>query len=516
MASGEAVGAPPAVAEIQSQQPTSQQIDPYNVAGEVDESGNVKPIDYDRLIQDFGVQPLTADHLKRFEQVTGKPAHRLMRRKLFFSHRDFDKILDVYEQYGTFMLYTGRGPSSGSMHLGHTVPFLFTKELQEMFDVPLIIMLTDDEKYLHTRDKNNGTQEEGCRVEDFLAYAHENVKDIIALGFDPKKTFIYTDYEYVGGHFYWNTSEFESMVTFNQAAGAFGFGNSTNIGKVAYGAKQAVAAFASSYPELFGKPDYRPPTFDPAAKRRHKELASIPTLIPCAIDQEPYFRVLRDRCDRMTDPHYKTSLILSKFLTALQGPGGKMSASDANSAVFMSDTAAQIKKKINTHAFSGGRTTTEEHRRLGGNPDIDVAYTYLSYFLEDDAELEELAQKYRSGDLLTGHMKARCIEELQKFVAAFQERRAEVSEEVMRSFMTPRKLEYKGNPNPKGPKEEPKAETNGVAAADAAPKAEGKDGRGTKGERKAAKMAEKKAQKLAMREKGGEGEGEGEAAPSNS
>ena len=188
------------------------------------------------------------------------------------------------------------------------------------------------------------------------------MKDIIALGFDPKKTFIYTDYEYVGGHFYWNTSEFESLVTFNQASGAFGFHGSTNIGLVAYGAKQCVAAFPSSYPELFGYKDYRPPHYDPSAQRRHKALASMPTLIPCAIDQEPYFRILRDRCERMTDPHPKTCLILSKFLTALQGPGGKMSASDPNSAIFMSDTPAQIKNKINRPRLFGwkgivGRTS---------------------------------------------------------------------------------------------------------------------------------------------------------------
>ena len=507
MASTEPVGAPPQAEEIQEdkKKPTGQQIDPYNVAGEVDEQGNIKAIDYDRLIQEFGVQPLTEDHLKRFEQVTGKKAHRLMRRKLFFSHRDFDKILDTYEQYGTFMLYTGRGPSSGSMHLGHTVPFLFTKELQEMFDVPLVIMLTDDEKYLYTRSKNDGVQKKGSGVEDFLQFAHENIKDIIALGFDPKKTFIYTDYEYLGGHFYWNTSEFESMVTLNQAMGAFGFGGSTNIGLIAYGAKQCVAAFPSSYPELFGLPDYRAPEYDLKGLRRHKPLSKIPTLIPCAIDQEPYFRILRDRCDRMTDPHPKTCLILSKFLTALQGPGGKMSASDANSAIFMSDTAGQIKNKINRHAFSGGRESLEEHRKLGGNPDVDVAFTYLSYFLEDDDELNDLSQKYRSGELLTGEMKARCISELQKFVGAFQERRAQVTHEVMRNFMKPRKLEYVGNPSPTKPASAPTAkdeEANGVASEE---KAGGKDGRGTKGERKAAKMAAKKEEKLAMRGKQEEG-----------
>ena len=499
MASTEAPGAPP-VAE-QKIEAAEQKIDPYNVSGGVDESGNAKAIDYQRLIDLFGVQPLTDAHLKRFEKVTGKPAHRLMRRGLFFSHRDFDKILDAYERDGTFMLYTGRGPSSGSMHLGHTVPFLFTKELQEIFDVPLIIMLTDDEKYLYTRNKNNGVQKKGQTAEDFLDFAHENAKDIIALGFDPKKTFIYTDYEFNGGHFYRNASEFESLLTFNQAEGAFGFTGSTNVGLIAYGAKQCVAAFPSSYPELFGYKDYRYPELDPAGKRRHKDLSKIMTLIPCAIDQEPYFRMLRDRCERMTDPHPKTALILSKFLTAMQGPGGKMSASDANSAIFMSDTPNQIKKKINSHAFSGGRETMEEQRKYGGNPDVDVAYTYLSYFLEDDAELEDLATKYRSGELLTGEMKQRCIAELQKFVSAFQERRSKVDDEAMRSFMRPKKLEYAGNPNPTKPVPAAPAAANAGGEGGEGEGAGREDGKLTKGERKALKIAAQKAEKLALREK---------------
>lgn len=510
--------APPEVnGDIQPHKPSKQHIDPYNVAGEIDETGAVKAIDYDRLIDDFGVQPLTAAHLRRFQQVTGKPAHRLMRRELFFSHRDFDKILDFYEREGPFMLYTGRGPSSDSMHLGHTIPFLFTKELQELFDVPLVIMLTDDEKYLHERNKDDGHQKTRRSPEDFLRLAHMNIKDIIALGFDPKKTFMYTDLEFAGsGHFNMNAKEFESLVTFNQAAGAFGFNGSTNIGLIAFGAEQCVAAFPSSYPDLFGYKDYRAPDLDLSALDRHPELASIPTLIPCAIDQEPYFRMLRDRCERMKTPHPKTSLILSKFLTALQGAGGKMSASDSTSAIFMNDSSKQIKDKINKHAFSGGRDSVEDHRKFGGNPDVDVAYTYLSYFLEDDAELEDLAQKYRSGEMLTGEMKARCISELQNFVAEFQERRREVTDEVMRSFMRPRKLEFGGNPNLT--KAEADARANGVVNGEkAAPVAEaaagegGEGGRGTKRERKAAKLKEKlaakKGEKVVVRQKEGEGGG---------
>lgn len=55
---------------------------------------------------------------------------------------ELDVILTRFEQRKPFYLYTGRGPSSDSMHLGHLIPFLFTKWLQDVFDVPLVVQLT--------------------------------------------------------------------------------------------------------------------------------------------------------------------------------------------------------------------------------------------------------------------------------------------------------------------------------------------------------------------------------------
>ena len=46
----------------------------------------------------------------------------------------------------------------------------------------------------------------------------------------------------------------------------------------------------------------------------------------------------------------------------------------------------QIKK----YAFSGGRATKQEHQKHGGDIEVDVSYQYLSFFLEDDAELERI------------------------------------------------------------------------------------------------------------------------------
>lgn len=123
-----------------------------------------------------------------------------------------------------------------------------------------------------------------------------------------------------------------------------------------------------------------------------------------------------------------------------------MSSSNPNSAIFMSDTPKQIKTKINRHAFSGGQANLEEHRRLGGNPDVDVSYIYLTYFEEDDDKLTEAYKNYKEGTLLTGELKKMAVDLLQEYVQQFQTRRAAVTDEVLEGFMRARKLEWRGNP----------------------------------------------------------------------
>ena len=70
--------------------------------------------------------------------------------------------------------------------------------------------------------------------------------------------------------------------------------------------------------------------------------------------------------------------------------GGKMSSSMPETTIFLNDSMKTIEKKIKS-SFSGGQPTVEEHRKKGGNPDIDVAYQYLRYFFEEnDNELEKI------------------------------------------------------------------------------------------------------------------------------
>jgi len=101
--------------------------------------------------------------------------------------------------------------------------------------------------------------------------------------------------------------------------------------------------------------------------------------------------------------------------------GDKMSSSKPNTTIFLSDDLNAIEKKIKS-AFSGGRSTIEEHRQYGGNPDIDVAYQYLMYFFEeDDGVLRELNEGYRSGKLLAGDMKQICVDKATEWMKEHKE-----------------------------------------------------------------------------------------------
>jgi len=380
-----------------------QVVDAFNVYAE-------GGIDYDKLLVQFGCSSITEEHIARIERLTGKPVHHFLKRGLFFSHRDLDLILNSYENGKPFFLYTGRGPSSESLHFGHLVPFIFTKYLQEAFDVPLVIQITDDEKYIHKQN---------LKLDQCVKMGVENVKDIIACGFDPKKTFIFSDVEYIQ-YLYPNVLKCQRHITTNQIRGIFGFNNSDNCGKFAFPAVQAAPSFSNSFPHIFG------------------ERTDVACLIPQAIDQDPYFRMTRDVATKLK--YRKPACIHSKFFPALQGNETKMSASDENSAIFMTDTPKQIAKKVNKYAFSGGRATIEEHREKGANLEVDIPYQYLNFFMEDDEKLAEIGQKYGSGEMLSGEVKKELITILQEIVKGHQERRAKVTDEVVREFMSVRDM----------------------------------------------------------------------------
>lgn len=357
-------------------------------------------IDYDKIVNQFGSTKISVELLEKFQKITGKKNHHWLTRNLFFSHRDLNLILDNYEKGKTFYLYTGRGPSSEALHLGHLIPFMMTKWLQEVFNVKLVIQLTDDEKFLWKSGK----------LVDFQYLARENAKDIIACGFDSANTFIFTDSNYIK-ELYPNVLKIQKLVNFNQIKGIFGITQSDCIGKISFPAIQAAPSFYDSFPHLFCE--------------------NTPCLIPCAIDQDPYFRMTRDVAPKLG--YIKPAILHSKFFPSLRGIDKKMSSSDLSSSIYLTDTMEMIKKKINK-SFSGGKESIEKHREYGADLEIDVPFQYLTFFMEDDDKLEQIRSDYSSGKMLSGEVKKILIDILQKLVLNHQKKREKITDDIINKF----------------------------------------------------------------------------------
>ena len=115
--------------------------------------------------------------------------------------------------------------------------------------------------------------------------------------------------------------------------------------------------------------------------------------------------------------------------------GGKMSSSMPETTIFLNDSMKTIEKKIKS-SFSGGQPTVEEHRKKGGNPDIDVAYQYLRYFFEEnDNELEKIKEEYVSGKLLTGEIKSICVEKAESWMKEHHELK-EQNQHLIKDFLS--------------------------------------------------------------------------------
>tara|TARA_Y100000310_G_C20559360_1_gene752257 strand:- start:86 stop:1183 length:1098 start_codon:yes stop_codon:yes gene_type:complete len=350
-----------------------------------DVTGNV---DYDKIVKEFGVERISPSLKKRIEKH-GK--HFMLDRNIFFAHRDMPWILDEYKKGNKFFLYTGRAPS-GPMHLGHLFPMLFTKWLQDVFDVELWLQFPDEEKFL---------VKQGLSFEEAQKYLEDNMKDIAALGFNPKKTHFLIDTRHAG-LMYKEACKVAKKITFSQVKATFGMTEQTNIGSIFYTSMQAVPAFL------------------PSIIKKKK----IPCLIPHAIDQDPHFRLTRDILPKLG--YYKPASIQCSFLPPLTGPEGKMSSS-GGAAIYTTDDAKTVKKKVNKYAFSGGKDTLEEHRKKGGNPDIDVSFQYLRMLFEpDDKKLAKIEKDYKAGKLLSGELKAILIEKINTFLAQHQKKKSKV------------------------------------------------------------------------------------------
>ena len=351
---------------------TKEVFNPWEVQGDVD---------YEKLIKQFGTSKISSPIYEKL-----KDCHPLLRRGIYFSHRDFDKWLKANEDGKKVSVITGRGPSE-KMHIGHLVPFLVAKSLQDKFGCDVYIPISDDEKFFVKKDLS---------FEDSIKYSEDNILDLIALGFDPKKTFIFEDFVYTDIYKY--AAQIAKRITYSTAKAAFGLTPEKNIGWSFYPAMQAAHIL---FPQFHSE----------------KHIS----VVPVGIDQDPFIRLTRDVAAQKDINLIKPAALHAQFVPSLHG-GAKMSSS-GEGVIFLSDSPKEVKKKIGK-AFSGGKETIEEHREKGGNTDVDVSFQYLkTFFEEDDKKLEDIKQKYESGEMLSGELKKILIEKINEFLKDHQSKK---------------------------------------------------------------------------------------------
>jgi tryptophanyl-tRNA synthetase len=350
-------------------------VTPYEVKGR---------IDYDRLRELFGTQELTGELLARIHHLAGGELHPLLQRGVYYSHRDLGPLLDAFANGRPFFLYSGRGPS-GPLHTSHLLHFDLCQWLQRRLGVPMYIQITDDEKFWA---RTNLSREETAY------WGLENLYDLLALGFDPKRTKVFFDSRSIRA-LYPLAIRVARKIPYSTVKAVFGFEPSMNIGLVFYTALQTVPCFWPSWAE--GR--------------------SVPCLIPCGIDQDPHFRVTRDIAEGLGYP--KPALVHSQMVPGLLGEAAMSTSGErADNSLFLNDPPEVVERKVR-NAFTGGRATVEEQRRLGAVPEIcSVWALWRTRFAETEEKFVEVTAGCRSGALLCGDCKSQVLERIHAFYRA--------------------------------------------------------------------------------------------------
>lgn len=438
----------------------------------IDPWGSAQSTDYSRIIEQFG--------LSSMDDVRLPSPSRLHRRGIVFAHRDLGQVLDAQRQGDSFGVLTGLMPS-GQMHMGHSMVIDQVKWFQELGG-DVTIAVAD----LESQATRGVSLEKGRKValEEYIAhyaalgidpektnvYFQSSRPVVQRLGFQLGKRTNLNEFEaiygfsgetnlahvqaplvQVGDILHPQTEEYGGLRPIVVPVGVDqdphlrltrGLASKTNWFNVNDGKSSGVIIGLSvqdDNAEVLGQlpngrldKDRLKTVFSGiVSSLEHLGFSDIQSnpkqgtvFVPSATSKD------KSRI-RMKLLEYERSLggmgLLAPSSTyhhfAVGLTGEKMSSSKPKTTLFLRDDLATVEKKIK-RAFSGGQATVEEHRRLGGNPDIDVAYRYMMYFFEDDdAYLESINADYRAGKILAGEMKQLCIDRATAWLGNLHEMR---------------------------------------------------------------------------------------------
>ncbi|MAJ00780.1 MAG: tryptophan--tRNA ligase [Euryarchaeota archaeon] len=445
----------------------------------IDPWGSAQSTDYGRIIDQFGLTPL-------IPSTVTNPS-KLHRRGIIFAHRDFDVVQEAQRKGDPFGVLTGLMPS-GQMHLGHSMVIEQVKWFQQ-HGGDVTIAVAD----LESQATRGVSLEKGRKIalEEYISnyaalgldpektnvYFQSRRPIVQRLGFQLGKRTNLNEFEaiygfngetnlahvqaplvQVGDILHPQTDEFGGLRPIVVPVGVDqdphlrltrGLANKTNWFNLKDASSRGLSISLSIHDENAG-------AFGQMANGR-VDRAMVESVFSRIVDtltdlgfsdimSNPKQGAVHVPSATTRDRHGIRMALLS-LERELGGPGllapsstyhhfavgmtgDKMSSSKPKTTLFLSDDIKAVEKKIK-RAFSGSQATVEEHRRLGGNPDIDVAYQYMMYFFEDDdAYLAEISSDYRAGKILAGEMKQLCIDRATEWMSSLHEMRDQTAHVV--------------------------------------------------------------------------------------
>jgi len=344
--------------------------------------------DNEKLVKEFGAS--------RVSELKDVPDFYTFETGLIYSHRDFDKFFKAIKAGEKCAIVSGFN-ASGTIHFGHKAVFDTNLYFQKKYGIPVFIPISDDESYVAGKVKSQ---------EEALKYSLELAKELLAYGFDPHKTYFIIDQIYT--NIYNLAIKLSRKINLSEIKATYGYKNEDNIGLHFYPSIQSAHIL---FPQ--------------------EEFGIKNVLVPIGPDEDAHIRICRDVAPLLG---YNKPAIL--HITFLPGIDGEKMSKSKNNAIFLKDDSKTIIRKVGG-AFSGGQKTIEEHRKLGGNPEVDIACQYLSKFFLKKEDSEKIFNDYKKGKLLSGEVKKMLSEKLVEFTSGFQKKLKSISEsDVKRCILT--------------------------------------------------------------------------------
>ena len=439
--------------------------------------------DYSRIIEQFG--------LSSMDKVQVNEPSKLHRRGIIFAHRDLDVVLDAKNSGDRFGVLTGLMPS-GKMHMGHSMVIEQVKWFQKQGgDVTIAVADLESQatrgvslskgREIALREYISNYAALGLDPEKTQVYFQSSRPIVQRLGFQLGKRTNLNEFEsiygfsgdtnlahvqapmvQVGDILHPQTEDYGGLRPIVVPVGVDqdphlrltrGLAAKTNWFNVNDGKKSGVViglSIQEDNAEILGQ--------QPNGRIDKEKLGTIFDGIVSNLSSIGYSDIISNPKHGTVNVPGATSKdkirIRSKLLEYERELGGmdllapsstyhhfavgltgdKMSSSKPKTTIFLGDEIDQVVKKIK-RAYSGGQSTVEEHRRLGGDPDVDVAYQYMMYFFEDDDEfLQSINSNYRAGKILAGEMKQLCIDRATEWLSELHEKRSQ-NEHLVNEFL---------------------------------------------------------------------------------